>query len=211
MAAHEGPQLTGTASPALVLHTPQTISVTATLTGSRTTLTHIVLYLIGPPRWTVSPPGPREAASLKPGGSETVTWRVQVPAGGTGGGLTAQAIYDAGPHSTDSVRAAITAGVAYPSVASAFDDCTPTGRRSRSRCPRRTGTPGRRPARTWPSTWPYRNAPGNAQDQHPVQVYYVGVPLAAGKTVQAVVLPNVSASPPSAGSPALHVFAMAIG
>jgi hypothetical protein len=42
-------------------------------------------------------------------------------------------------------------------------------------------------------------------------VYYVGVPLAQGTTVQAVILPNVSASPPSAGSPALHVFAMAIG
>jgi alpha-L-fucosidase 2 len=60
-------------------------------------------------------------------------------------------------------------------------------------------------------TMPYRNAPGNAQDRHPVQVYYVGVPLAQGTTVQAVILPNVSASPPSAGSPALHVFAMAIG
>jgi hypothetical protein len=57
----------------------------------------------------------------------------------------------------------------------------------------------------------YRNAPGSAQDRHPVQVYYAGVPLTPGRTVQAVILPNVSASPPSAGSPALHVFAMAIG
>ena len=61
-------------------------------------------------------------ADLRPGGHDTLTWHVQVPAGGTGSGLTAQAIYDAGPHSTDSVQAAITAGVAYPSVASAFDD-----------------------------------------------------------------------------------------
>jgi hypothetical protein len=57
----------------------------------------------------------------------------------------------------------------------------------------------------------YRNAPGSAQDRHPVQVYYAGVPLTPGRTVQAVILPNVSASPPSAGSPALHVFAMSIG
>jgi alpha-L-fucosidase 2 len=60
-------------------------------------------------------------------------------------------------------------------------------------------------------TMPYRNAPGNAQDNHPVHVYYVGVPLAQGKTVQAVVLPDVSGAPPTAGLAALHVFAMAIG
>jgi alpha-L-fucosidase 2 len=57
----------------------------------------------------------------------------------------------------------------------------------------------------------YRNAPGNAQDQHPVQVFYQGVPLAQGKTVQAVVLPDVSGAPPAAGSPGLHVFAVTPG
>jgi hypothetical protein len=60
-------------------------------------------------------------------------------------------------------------------------------------------------------TLPYRNAPGNGRDQHQVNVFYAGAPLTAGKTVKAVVLPDVSASPPAAGTPALHVFAMAIG
>jgi alpha-L-fucosidase 2 len=60
-------------------------------------------------------------------------------------------------------------------------------------------------------TMAYRNDPGNVQGHHPVYVYYAGVPLAQGKTVQAVALPDVSASPPPDGSPALHVFAMGIG
>jgi hypothetical protein len=297
-----GPQLTGTASPDLVLHTPQSISVTATLTDKGgLNPSHIVVYLTAPEGWLISPPGAQRVARLRPGGSDTVTWHVQVPAGGTGGGLTAQAIYDAGPHSTDSVRAAITAGVAYPSVASAFDDTGITADASTgagdidgsgySLSAQALAAAGVSPGSTVTAgglsfTWPaaaagqpdnivaggqailasgsgttagflvtgtygpasgtgtilyadgtsqsftlsapdwyagppagsdvainmaYRNAPGNAQDRHPVQVYYVGVPLAAGKTVQAVVLPNVSAAPPSAGSPALHVFAMAIG
>lgn len=299
----KGPQLTGTASPALVLQTPQSISVTETLTDNCAGLnpTHIVLYLTGPPGWTVSPAGAQRVADLRPGGHDTLTWHVQVPAGGTGSGLTAQAIYDVGPHSTDSAQAAITAGVAYPSVASAFDDTgitadTGTGAGNidgsgYSLSAQALASAGVTPGSTVKAgglsfTWPapaagqpdnivaggqavlasgsgttlgflvtgtygaasgtgtvlyadgtsqsftlsapdwyagppagsdvainmaYRNAPGNAQDQHPVQVYYVGVPLAAGKTVQAVILPNVSGSPPSAGSPALHVFAMAIG
>jgi hypothetical protein len=299
----QGPQLTGTASPALILHTPQSISVTETLADNCAglNLSHIVLYLTGPQGWTVSPAGAQDVRNLQAGGSDTLTWQVQVPAGGTGGGLTAQAIYDAGPHSTDSTRAAITAGVAYPSVAAAFDDTgitadTATGPGNidgsgYSLSAQALAAAGVTPGSTVTAgglsfTWPaaaagqpdnivaggqailasgsgptlgflvtgtygtasgtgtilyadgtsqsftlsapdwyagppagsdvavnmaYRNAPGNAQDQHPVQVYYAGVPLAAGKTVQAVVLPSVSGSPPSAGSPALHVFAMAIG
>jgi len=60
-------------------------------------------------------------------------------------------------------------------------------------------------------TMAYRNAPGNAQDHHPVYVYYAGVPLTAGKTVQAVQLPDISGSPPPVGAPAMHIFAMSIG
>ena len=51
-------------------------------------------------------------------------------------------------------------------------------------------------------TMAYRNAPGNVQDQHPVHVYDVVVPLAQGKTVQAVALPSTSN---------LHVFAIGLG
>ncbi len=295
--------LTGTASPALVLHPPQTLTVTVTLAGNCPGLrpAHIALYLTGPPGWTVSPAGARTVADLKPGTSDTLTWHVQVPAGGTGSGLTAQAIYDVGPHSTDSTRASITAGVAYSSVAAAFDDTGITndndtgpgnidgsGYSLSAQALASAGvTPGGTvqaggQSFTWPSAaagqpdnitaggqailmsgsggtlgflitgtygpasgtgtilytdgtsqsftlsapdWyagppagstvainlAYRNAPGNTRDQHPVQVFYQGVPLARGKTVQAVVLPGVSGAPPAAGSPALHVFAISIG
>jgi hypothetical protein len=59
-------------------------------------------------------------------------------------------------------------------------------------------------------TTPYRNAPGDTQDQHPVTVYYAGVPLAQGKTVESVVLPDVSTAPVST-SAAMHIFAVSIG
>jgi hypothetical protein len=59
-------------------------------------------------------------------------------------------------------------------------------------------------------TTPYRNGPGNNQDQHPVTIYYAGVPLAQGKTVQSVVLPDVSTAPVST-STAMHIFAISIG
>ena len=52
---------------------------------------------------------------------------------------------------------------------------------------------------------PYRNAPNNVQDQHPVYVYYAGVPLTQGKTVKQVLLPSLSSGT------AMHIFAMAIG
>src|SRR5262249_38541704 len=55
----------------------------------------------------------------------------------------------------------------------------------------------------------YRNRPGNAQQTHSVSVYYVGVPLQAGKTPAYLVLPNVSQSAVS-GSPAMHIFAMSV-
>lgn len=299
----KGPQFTGTAVPALILHPPQSISVTETLTDNCAGLrpSHIAAYLTGPQGWTISPAGPQRMADLRPGGSDTLTWHVQVPAGGTGSGLQAQAIYDAGPHSTDAAQAAVTASVAYSSVSSAFDDTGITddantgpgnidgsGYSLSAQALASAGvTPGSAVKAgglsfTWPAaapgepdnivaggqavlmsgsgttlgflvtgtygtatgtgtilytdgtsqsftlsapdwyvappagsdpavTMPYRNAPGNAQDHNPVHVYDVGVPLAQGKTVQAVMLPDVSASPPAAGSPALHVFAMAIG
>ena len=57
---------------------------------------------------------------------------------------------------------------------------------------------------------PYRNRPGNTQDDNIVNVFEQSVPLEAGKTVQAVTLPNVSTGVVQ-GSPSLHVFAIAIG
>lgn len=56
----------------------------------------------------------------------------------------------------------------------------------------------------------YRNTPAG-QDQHPVYVYYAGVPLTPGKTVQKVALPSISPAPPPNGTTAMHVFAMSIG
>jgi hypothetical protein len=59
-------------------------------------------------------------------------------------------------------------------------------------------------------TAPYRNRP-TGRDAHPVYVFFVSVPLAAGKTVSTVILPPVSGAVPTAHVPALHVFAAAIG
>jgi len=58
-------------------------------------------------------------------------------------------------------------------------------------------------------TMGYRNGPGNSQDaSHLVEVYYAGVPLAPGKSLEAVVLPDISGPSPAPSSPALHIFAM---
>ena len=59
-------------------------------------------------------------------------------------------------------------------------------------------------------TAPYRNRPGNTQDHTVVNVYEQSIPLQAGKTVEAVTLPDVSSSAVK-GSASLHVFAIAIG
>jgi beta-glucosidase len=56
---------------------------------------------------------------------------------------------------------------------------------------------------------PYINTPTGQQNQQ-VSVYYASVPLAAGKTVKYLTLPNVSQGAIQ-GSPAMHVFAVAIG
>jgi len=56
---------------------------------------------------------------------------------------------------------------------------------------------------------PYRNRPGNTQDPNVVNVFEQSIPLQAGKTVEAVTLPDIGAV--ASGSPSLHVFAMAIG
>jgi hypothetical protein len=52
----------------------------------------------------------------------------------------------------------------------------------------------------------YRNRPGNTQDHTVVNVFEQSVPLAAGKQVASVTLPNVTS-----GSTGLHVFALGIG
>jgi beta-glucosidase len=57
---------------------------------------------------------------------------------------------------------------------------------------------------------PYRNTPGNVQDQNVVNVFEQSVPLQAGKTVAAVTLPDISAAAAD-GTTTLHVFAIGIG
>jgi alpha-L-fucosidase 2 len=57
---------------------------------------------------------------------------------------------------------------------------------------------------------PYRNRPGNTQDHTVVNVFEQSIPLEAGKTVEAVTLPDISASVVQE-FPSLHVFAIAIG
>ena len=57
---------------------------------------------------------------------------------------------------------------------------------------------------------PYRNTPGNVQDQNVVNVYEQSIPLQPGQTVAAVTLPDIS-SGAADGVTTLHVFAMAIG
>lgn len=59
-------------------------------------------------------------------------------------------------------------------------------------------------------TMTYRNRSGNTRQAHAITVFYLGVPLAAGKTVRGVVLPAVSATAVS-GVPAMHMFAVAVG
>jgi NPCBM-associated, NEW3 domain of alpha-galactosidase/Carbohydrate esterase 2 N-terminal len=59
-------------------------------------------------------------------------------------------------------------------------------------------------------TMAYRNAPGNGQDNHPVYVYEQSVPLDSTAQVAGVVLPDVSQGL-SAGSAALHIFALTVG
>ncbi|WP_194898797.1 glycoside hydrolase family 3 C-terminal domain-containing protein [Catenulispora pinisilvae] len=58
------------------------------------------------------------------------------------------------------------------------------------------------------ATTPYINATTGKMNQA-VNLYYQGIPLAAGKTVQYLVLPTVSATA-SKGASAMHVFAMAV-
>jgi hypothetical protein len=56
----------------------------------------------------------------------------------------------------------------------------------------------------------YQNRQGNQRFTGAADIYYVGVPLQAGKTPASVQLPNISPAA-TAGTPALHVFAMTIG
>jgi hypothetical protein len=76
---------------------------------------------------------------------------------------------------------------------------------------------------TFPDWWSNTNPPGgdilatmpyineaNGKHTQSDSVYYVGVPLQAGKTVQYVTLPDVAAQPQS-GSTAMHIFALGIG
>jgi beta-glucosidase len=56
---------------------------------------------------------------------------------------------------------------------------------------------------------PYINGPSGQQNQK-VSIYYASAPLQAGKTVQYLTLPNVSARAMT-GQTAMHVFAIAVG
>lgn len=59
-------------------------------------------------------------------------------------------------------------------------------------------------------TMTYRNRSGNTQQIHAINVFYVGVPLQQGKTAQSLTLPTVGGTALS-GTPAMHIFAVAIG
>jgi hypothetical protein len=59
-------------------------------------------------------------------------------------------------------------------------------------------------------TTAYRNRPDNTQDTDQISVWYVGVPLAAGKTVKQLILPQVGDTL-GVGVQALHVWSVAIG
>jgi hypothetical protein len=59
-------------------------------------------------------------------------------------------------------------------------------------------------------TTAFRNRPNNTQDTDQVSAFYVGVPLAAGKTVKQLVLPAVG-NTVSMTVPSLHVWSVAIG
>ncbi|HEY1643313.1 MAG TPA: glycoside hydrolase family 3 C-terminal domain-containing protein [Streptosporangiaceae bacterium] len=59
------------------------------------------------------------------------------------------------------------------------------------------------------TTVPYINTSGGKQNQS-VSIYYAGIPLQQGKTVQYVTLPDISSGATS-GSTAMHIFAAAIG
>jgi beta-glucosidase len=59
------------------------------------------------------------------------------------------------------------------------------------------------------ATLPYINNPNGKQNQH-VSVYYVGVPLAQGKTVKYVTVPDISQSV-ATGQVAMHIFAASVG
>jgi regulation of enolase protein 1 (concanavalin A-like superfamily) len=58
-------------------------------------------------------------------------------------------------------------------------------------------------------TMAYRNRSGNTQQSHGINVFVVKVPLLAGRTPTGVTLPNLGG--PVSGSPAIHVFAIAVG
>jgi lysophospholipase L1-like esterase len=57
----------------------------------------------------------------------------------------------------------------------------------------------------------YQDRPGNQRFTSGAAVFFVGVPLAAGKTLAGVRLPSAGVVPVQAGTPTLHVFSMAIG
>jgi hypothetical protein len=59
-------------------------------------------------------------------------------------------------------------------------------------------------------TMTYRNRSGNVQQAHGINVFLVKVPLQAGKTPRGVTLPNGTA-PPISGTPAMHIFGIAVG
>jgi alpha-L-fucosidase 2 len=58
-------------------------------------------------------------------------------------------------------------------------------------------------------TAPYRNRPNNTQDHTPVNAYYRATTIDPAKVVADVVLPNISAGA-TAGTPAMHVFAVSV-
>jgi hypothetical protein len=60
------------------------------------------------------------------------------------------------------------------------------------------------------ATMPYINTQTGQENQGGVSVYYVGIPLQQGKTVNSVTLPNLGQGV-ATGQTAMHIFAMSIG
>ena len=53
----------------------------------------------------------------------------------------------------------------------------------------------------------YENVQGNTTTAHANDVFYVGIPLTVGKTIDTIQLPNISA-PITSGVPSMHIFAI---
>jgi beta-glucosidase len=151
------------------------------------------------------------AAGVTPGGQvthsgATFTWPAS-PTGQPDNVVAAgQAIRVSGTGSTLNFLAASTSGPATgPGTLVYSDGSTAAFTLSATDWFVTSAPPGTDPA----IVMTYRNRTGNTQQTHAVTVFALAVPLAAGRTLAGVVLPDFGAAVTS-GSPAMHVFAVAV-